>query len=72
MTPLARVHRGDSALVVDVPHAGTHVPDAIASRLTAAARALLACGHQQGAETTETVGRDEAERDQLGQRLLEL
>jgi N-formylglutamate amidohydrolase len=34
------LHRGDSPLIVDVPHAGTHVPDAIAARLTAAARAL--------------------------------
>lgn len=32
--------RGDSPLVVDVPHAGTHVPDAIALRLTDAARSV--------------------------------
>jgi len=34
------LHQGDSPLVVDVPHAGTHVPDAILTRLTPAARAL--------------------------------
>lgn len=32
--------RGDSALIVDVPHAGRHVPDALALRMTAGARAL--------------------------------
>jgi len=37
---LADLSRGDSPLVVDVPHAGTHVPDAIRLRLSAAARAL--------------------------------
>ena len=37
---LWNLHRGDSALVLDVPHAGTHVPDAIRLRLTDAARAL--------------------------------
>jgi N-formylglutamate amidohydrolase len=37
---LAQVHRGDSPLVIDVPHAGTFVPDAIGARLTPAARAL--------------------------------
>ena len=31
--------RGDAPLIVDVPHAGIHVPDAIALRLTDAARA---------------------------------
>jgi len=30
--------RGDSPLIVDVPHAGVHVPDAIAARLTNDAR----------------------------------
>jgi N-formylglutamate amidohydrolase len=30
--------RGDSPLIVDIPHAGTHVPDAIALRMTDAAR----------------------------------
>lgn len=35
---LWELHRGDSPLVIDVPHAGTHVPEAIASRLTDAAR----------------------------------
>jgi N-formylglutamate amidohydrolase len=34
------LHRGDSPLVIDVPHAGTHVPDAIAMRLTDEARAV--------------------------------
>ena len=29
---------GDSPLIVDIPHAGTHVPDAIALRMTDAAR----------------------------------
>ena len=32
--------RGDAPLVIDVPHAGTHVPAQFAPRLTAAARAL--------------------------------
>ena len=32
--------RGDSPLIVDVPHAGVHVPDAIAFRFTGAARAM--------------------------------
>lgn len=32
--------RGDSPLVIDVPHAGTHLPEAIASRMTDAARAV--------------------------------
>ena len=32
--------RGDSPLVIDVPHAGTHLPPEIAARLTPAARAL--------------------------------
>ena len=32
------LRQGDSPLIVDVPHAGTHVPDAIALRLTDAAR----------------------------------
>ena len=35
---LWELSRGDSPLVIDVPHAGTHVPDAIAARLTDAAR----------------------------------
>ena len=34
---LWELHRGDSALVVDIPHAGTHVPDAVRLRLTDAA-----------------------------------
>ena len=37
---LAAIDRGDSALIVDVPHAGVHVPDDIARRLAPAARAL--------------------------------
>jgi N-formylglutamate deformylase len=37
---LAELCRGDAPLVIDVPHAGTHVPDAIRLRLSAAARAL--------------------------------
>jgi N-formylglutamate deformylase len=37
---LADIARGDAPLVIDVPHAGTHVPDAIAARLTPAARTL--------------------------------
>lgn len=32
--------RGDGPVVVNVPHAGTHVPTSIASRLSAAARAV--------------------------------
>jgi len=32
--------RGDAALIIDVPHAGTHVPAYLAERLTPAARAL--------------------------------
>ena len=37
---LYEIDRGDSPLIVDVPHAGTHVPVALANRLTPAARAL--------------------------------
>jgi len=37
---LADLVRGDSPLLVNVPHAGTHVPDAIRLRLSAAARVL--------------------------------
>jgi len=37
---LQQLHRGDSPLVVDVPHAGTFVPPAIAARLAPAARAV--------------------------------
>ena len=32
--------RGDSPLIVDIPHAGAHIPDAIALRLTDAGRAV--------------------------------
>jgi N-formylglutamate amidohydrolase len=35
---LCDISRGDSPLVVDVPHAGTFVPEAIAARLAAVAR----------------------------------
>jgi len=34
------LHRGNAPLVIDVPHAGTFVPDALALRMTAAARAV--------------------------------
>jgi N-formylglutamate deformylase len=37
---LWRVTHGDSPLIVNVPHAGRHVPDAIALRMRPAARAL--------------------------------
>jgi N-formylglutamate amidohydrolase len=37
---LAELTRGDSPLVVNVPHAGRHVPDALVARMTPAARAL--------------------------------
>jgi len=37
---LAELTRGDAPLVIDVPHAGTHVPDAIRLRLSPAARAV--------------------------------
>jgi N-formylglutamate deformylase len=37
---LWEISSGDSPLIVDVPHAGTHVPDAIALRMVPAARAL--------------------------------
>jgi len=34
------LHRGQSPLIVDVPHAGTYLPDALALRMSTAARAL--------------------------------
>jgi N-formylglutamate amidohydrolase len=34
------LHRGDSPLVIDVPHAGTHVPDALRLRFTATAQTV--------------------------------
>ena len=37
---LFELHRGNAPLVVDVPHAGTFLPDALALRMTAAARAV--------------------------------
>lgn len=38
--PLFELVRGDAPVIVNVPHAGTHVPPALAGRLTAAARAV--------------------------------
>ena len=40
MPALYDLVRGDGPLIVNVPHAGTFVPDDIAARLTTAARAL--------------------------------
>ena len=40
MMPLWELHRGDGPVIVDVPHAGTCVPLALAARLTRAARPL--------------------------------
>jgi N-formylglutamate amidohydrolase len=37
---LCAIERGDTPLVIDIPHAGTYVPPEIAARLTPAARAL--------------------------------
>ena len=37
---LHELHRGDSPLVVDVPHAGTHLPPALAARMTPVARTV--------------------------------
>jgi N-formylglutamate amidohydrolase len=37
---LYELHAGEAPLVIDVPHAGTHVPPEIATRLTPAARAV--------------------------------
>ena len=37
---LWELSRGDAPLIIDVPHAGTHLPDAIAFRLTEAARTV--------------------------------
>jgi len=37
---LCAIERGDTPLVIDVPHAGTYAPPAIAARLTPAARAF--------------------------------
>jgi N-formylglutamate amidohydrolase len=37
---LYAIDRGESPLIVDVPHAGTHLPAGLAARLTPAARAL--------------------------------
>jgi len=35
---LWELNRGDSPLVIDMPHSGTHVPDALRPRLTAVAQ----------------------------------
>ncbi|MCC6197450.1 MAG: N-formylglutamate deformylase [Burkholderiales bacterium] len=40
MMDLWRLHQGDGPLIVNVPHAGTLVPEAVGGRLTLAARAL--------------------------------
>ena len=40
MMELWQLQRGDSPLVIDVPHAGTYVPDALRSRLTAIAQTV--------------------------------
>jgi N-formylglutamate deformylase len=40
MMELWQLHRGDSALVIDVPHSGTWLPDTLPARLTAAANAV--------------------------------
>jgi N-formylglutamate amidohydrolase len=37
---LWELHRGDAPLIIDIPHAGTHLPDALAYRLTTAAHAV--------------------------------
>ncbi len=37
---LHAIVRGDAPLVIDVPHAGTHLPPALAARLTGAAQSL--------------------------------
>ena len=38
---LWQLTRGDSPLIVDVPHAGRHIPDAIALRMQATAREVV-------------------------------
>jgi N-formylglutamate deformylase len=37
---LWELHRGDAPLIIDIPHAGFHLPDALTYRLTAAAQAV--------------------------------
>src|SRR5512137_3012688 len=37
---LCAIERGEAPLVIDIPHAGTYVPPAMAARLTPAARAV--------------------------------
>lgn len=39
---LWRLSQGTSPLIVNVPHAGTLVPDSVSQRLTRAARAMSA------------------------------
>lgn len=39
-TPLWKLQRGHTPLLINVPHAGTHLPDDIAARLTPRARAV--------------------------------
>ena len=38
MMDLFELHRGDSPLVIDIPHSGTRIPDALRARLTAIAQ----------------------------------
>ncbi len=38
--PIFELHRGDAPLLVSLPHDGTHVPDAVAARMTPGARAV--------------------------------
>jgi N-formylglutamate deformylase len=40
MMELFELHRGDSPLVIDVPHSGTYVPQSLTSRLTAIAQTV--------------------------------
>jgi N-formylglutamate deformylase len=40
MMELWELHRGESPLVIDVPHSGTYLPEALRARLTAVARAV--------------------------------
>src|SRR6187455_472750 len=39
-SPIFELHRGDAPLIVNVPHAGTFVPAALAARFTPAALAV--------------------------------
>jgi len=40
MMELWELQRGDSALLIDIPHSGTHVPHAVRARMTAAAQTV--------------------------------